>query len=1796
MNKFALTLSAYLFLGGLAAQNSFTTNSSTNLDSLLNVVFRNESCFDLLPDTLVGGDNVLNDGRRVTQTGTFTGGMPHFNMEDGIILTTGFVQSAPGPNNAFFSASGTFPGNTRMDLDAAALVGPGQAYFDVAYLEFTFIPTTDTISFDYVFFSEEYCFAIDAVFGNDAFGFFLEGPGVMPNGRRNIARLPNGNVVSARTLNHLATPSLFVDNNPPGSFDPCTGMPAPADQLAAINYDGFSVKLTAKAAVTPCEVHKLKLIVVDSGDPVFDSGILLEAGSFTAGLIADPLPSVRGIAGNVSPVEGCDTAFITFNRLFTDPTDLNAPLEVNYNLITTGLGGLNLADNGLDFDLPPPPFVIPPGDTTATLAIPINSDALNNEGVEAFVLRYDGTCNCDANRDTFFIQDAVPLQVDIQGPLGACAGATVDLTAVPAGGNGDYSYQWPSGETSPNVSFVATGRDTTIDVLVSDGCGLEGTGTFTLTAADLSASTAGAFNLCATSSVDVPLDVDGGGPYNVELEITRGGMTTISTVRVLQDTFFTFVGAGNLRVLGVTDDAGCGGIASGTATVTEDGVSLTATVDQPRCDGDNGQIILMGTGGNNNYDFSWDDAPGNDAPIRLSLPPGTYTANVNLRAEPSCAQSFTYTIADPGPPVIDSIAFSRPACPGTPATLIPYLSGGRAPFSFLWVNQGVTDSLLDITTQNGSTTYFLIVEDDCGQEVSSSVTIDYPSFNLDVGGRYSLCDQPAPINVPYTISGPEPSYTLTFDYTVNGVTTTRTETVPTGSGFVPLPSPGTAVFTGIQNTAGCPGDVIGGTVTIVDPQIRFDALVTDARCNGQPGGSIELRGVATVPVTYAWSDGGPATATRNGLAPGDYTVTITDADDPGCFRDSTITISEPAPLSVAAEILGVQACPGESQTLIAEVSGGTGPYTYAWSDGTTTEAELTFTVQPGPNDYAVTVTDDCGVAVTAAYNDLQPDVQAAIGGTFSICNAPFEADVPLTVSGATRYLVTIRENGIDRSFTVTQDTSLTYVEATEIALVSVIADGCPGRVTGSASVTDASFFVDATVRNVDCRGEATGTIALTVNADNSRYDFSWDRAGLAGPNLTDLPAGNYGLTITERGPDACQFDTSFVITEPASALGFVSDERVDATCEEPSRLRVDYAGGTAPLTYQWSNGATGPTIVDVPGGDYTVSVTDANGCELTQTLSVQDLRTNVTAEISSSATELSCTQPAVTLTAAGNAFPVTYAWTNEAGMPVGDGRTLNVSTPGEYTVIVTDPANACSDTDTFVLGQSDDLIALTLPAQYRVTCLFSTVDPTVSHPDYTDPVRYEWLRDGVVVGSDAVLTDQFRAGTYEVQVTRLDNGCTTTAMTEIVEDNTPPMIAVPTEPVILTCRTDSLGLTVTAASGNRFAWATADGNIVANEDSATVFVDRPGTYNVAVTNPDNGCVSTAPVVVELDGETVTPDAGPDQILVCNGPGTILRASTREGLPGTTYRWLDPDGELIGTTQRVRATQAGDYTLEAIHPQTGCGSFDEVTVISEAPTDADIVIQQAPCEEVGGRIFVIGVTGRNPPFTFSSPSGTVESNPRVLGGFPTGVNTLIVTDVNGCTYEEDFTIFEPDEFSGRATDVEVVLGEEAVLGVRTNRPDGEPIRHRWSNLPDTNACINCPSPSFFPTESFTAQVDLIDSSGCPLTLRQSVIVSERELVYLPNAFSPGRADGVNDVFTVFGDADFVASVERMHVYDRWGTRVFDLRDFSINDPRVGWDGTNAAGREYPAGVYVYVVEVRYADGGRDILKGDFVLIR
>jgi hypothetical protein len=226
---------------------------------------------DLLVQDILGigvaFSNVTYQGSTAA-AGTFTGGSGIIGFDSGIILSSGAVSAVKGPaqNNP---ASTCY--NNPGDADLSALAG-GDPTYDASVLSFDFIPQYDTLSFQYVFASDEYNAYVGSNY-DDVFGFFINGV--------NEALVPGTTtVVSVNTVNLSSNTAYYINN------DPAMG----AAHLNTQMY-GLTTVLTVTAAVTPGVVNHIKLAIADSGDCKLDSDVFIKASSFTSGPTATPTPS-----------------------------------------------------------------------------------------------------------------------------------------------------------------------------------------------------------------------------------------------------------------------------------------------------------------------------------------------------------------------------------------------------------------------------------------------------------------------------------------------------------------------------------------------------------------------------------------------------------------------------------------------------------------------------------------------------------------------------------------------------------------------------------------------------------------------------------------------------------------------------------------------------------------------------------------------------------------------------------------------------------------------------------------------------------------------------------------------------------------------------------------------------------------------------------------------------------------------------------------------------------------------------------------------------------------------------------------------------------------------------------------------------------------------------------------------------------------------------------------------------------------------------------------------------------------
>jgi gliding motility-associated-like protein len=420
----------------------------------------------LVNDVLLGAGvtafNITFNGAPIA-IGKFVSIGTNIGLDSGIVMTTGTVldQGASlgpsGPANQLMSFDNGAPG------DAALTAIAGNNTFNASVLEFDFIPVSDTVQFRYVFASEEYPNFCCGNF-NDVFAFILTGVST-PFPATNIALLPLtppipvtiNNVHNGAANNGPCTNCQFYNNNT------ANGMNAQNGQF--VRFNGFTNVLTAMSPVICGETYHIKMAIADVFDRIYDSGVFLEAGSFSGGSVQ--IATTINSGGYDSLLyEGCGNMTVLLNRAGNITTSDTVFLSTSGQAI-----------EGVNYDSLPPFLIFAPGVTQVSFTIQANHDTIS-QGIQNAQIQFTSNNSClssSVSTYDFVISDLPPVDVRLSNDTTVCFGETLNIQAIASGGvlnSNQYFYDWNNGTSvGQNLSFTVL-SDTTIYVTATDVCGL----------------------------------------------------------------------------------------------------------------------------------------------------------------------------------------------------------------------------------------------------------------------------------------------------------------------------------------------------------------------------------------------------------------------------------------------------------------------------------------------------------------------------------------------------------------------------------------------------------------------------------------------------------------------------------------------------------------------------------------------------------------------------------------------------------------------------------------------------------------------------------------------------------------------------------------------------------------------------------------------------------------------------------------------------------------------------------------------------------------------------------------------------------------------------------------------------------------------------------------------------------------------------------------------------------------------------------------------------------------------------
>ncbi|WP_198664935.1 T9SS type A sorting domain-containing protein [Lewinella sp. IMCC34191] len=803
------------------------------------------------------------------------------------------------------------------------------------------------------------------------------------------------------------------------------------------------------------------------------------------------------------------------------------------------------------------------------------------------------------------------------------------------------------------------------------------------------------------------------------------------------------------------------------------------------------------------------------------------------------------------------------------------------------------------------------------------------------------------------------------------------------------------------------------TVTVPQPsQLTIDVThKTDITCLGNDNGSAGVAGKGgTGAYTYKWSTGATTPSISN-LKKDTYYVTITDGN--GCTASRPFTIKEPSEaLSATASGTDIT-CRGSNNGLVnLTVAGGTAPYTYKWNTSATTKdiSELE------PGEYSVTVKDKNACTTTASATIAQP---AELTGTAK--------DIThVSCAGGQNGAATISVEGGTLPYTYAWPGGQTTASVENVGsggYVVTVTDANKCETTVLADIKQPQMLKanPKEKRMVSCADGDDGSVEVNPEGGTLPYTYLWS-TGATTASVENLPKGQYGVTVTDD--NGCTSESAVWLTEKPTLTALI--DITDASCNGSTNgaLETTVTGGTTPYTYDWGSATTasGANPTNLAAGDYTLMVTDANGCQVTVPATVSEpaaIAINIT-----SVQHVSCygeENGAATAEATG-VEPLTYEWTNDndpcavyyksvgkCNPVVLEGSSVSGLPAGNYTLRVTD-ANSCSATKAVVIKQPDAPLQATATLLRKVTCAGgSDGSAEVMAEGGTPPYTYKWANNE----ETAIVTNATAGNAFMVTVTDA-NGCTAT--TTVAIGSNPAVAAQAWWTSDASCNGKADGEAFVDGSGGTGGYTYLWSNGATTMTLAEVPAD---TYTVTVTD-DSGCTATSSVTIN-EPNILQVDATVDANLLCNGAATGEASVTAVGGSGSyTYEWSNE-----ATTEKVLGLTAATYTV-TVTDKNACFVSTEVTITEPSAITADFVT--TPDYGLGDGAATAMVTGGVGEYTYVWNSDPQQSSAAATA-LSAGIYTLTVTDGNACTLVDSVEIVLAGDTCATAMQIDTLLGGE-----------------------------------------------------------------------------------------------------------------------------------------------------------------------
>ncbi len=1047
-----------------------------------------------------------------------------------------------------------------------------------------------------------------------------------------------------------------------------------------------------------------------------------------------------------------------------------------------------------------------------------------------------------------------------------CAMPTSTLTAAAAGGTPPYSFEWPVG----SGNSVEVSNPGTYVVTVTDGNGCTKTAQVTVTQNIVPpVANAGPAAVLTCTQPQVNLNGSGstGPSFSYQWTASNGG-NIVSGANTLNP----LINAAGTYTLVVTNNTnGCTSSASTVATSNQQQPTASASGGSITCVNDSATVQVSTNA--NQATFSWVGPGGfssNQASFQTAIA-GTYSVTVTNTANGCTNTASTQVTVDTLPPQIVVLTDTL-TCTDTVALLLTTTNANPAAFAWTGPNGFTSDQQSPQVSAPGA--YSVVVThvlNGCTASTSATVVLDTVAPLIEIAPPLNLNCQNDSIQLDASASSQGQQFAYLW-------TTPDGNILSGDSTLTPwVDEAGTYVLLITNTTNGCSASDSAVVVRSAPVEVNITST-TPVACFGEQNGSATAAGSGGVGgFSYLWSNG-DTTATAQNLAAGTYFVTVTDGE--GCSATSSAEITQPAPLQANASATPETAFQANDGTATATPTGGTSPYTYTWSTGDTT-ATITGLA---PGAYTVTVEDanGCTHVQTVTVNSFNCTLIATITTT------------PLSCFGANDGTATVAANDGIPPYAYLWSTGDTTATATNLApgtyTVTVTDDAGCSQVLSAQISSPPALQANASATPETGLNRNDGTATAAPVGGTPPYNYTWSNGGNT-PTITGLAPGTY--TVTVQDANGCSSSQTVVVNAfNCNLAANVSATNVLCAGQANGSATATPVNGTAPYTYAWSNGGNTPTIANLMAGIYTVTISDAAGCQAIGTATVSQPAA-LEAEIETTPTSCPESQDGgLKVIISGGTPPYMFSW------PGGNPNALGV---GTYTVTIID-ANGCTLLKSATITSNDTIPpVLTCPPSVS-GC--ADVPLTFATPLAADNCALGNAQPVLVQGLPSGST--FPVG-QTLQVFEITDASGNTASCSFVITVGLP-IEVRLDTVVNDIGSAGKGRIEVSVSGGTgslsFAW-TKDGQPFAMTQNLDNL--RTGIYELTVTD-ENGCSRTlGPVMVEDIISTAEPGADVRLSIWPNPTAERLYIRVTGTTPAAVFL-LDARGQLMQTLRPAELGQ------------------------------------------------------------------------------------------------------------------------------------------------------------------------------------------------------------------------------------------------------------------------------------------------